>query len=346
MSDPWRAVGACLDRAIASRVTPGASLAVSWREGESWQHHREARGRLAWDAPAPVTPSTVYDLASLTKPFTAWAAARLADRGELDLHAPIADTLGFTARTPVGACTLDDLLSHRAGLAAWRPLYADTNPALAGAPATRAAMLQAVAAEPAGPTERAVYSDLGYILAGELLAARFGGLIAALEEAGVLGTLRFGPDPRQACAPTERCAWRGRVLRGEVHDENAFALGGVAGHAGLFGSAVALCERGVAALDARRDGDPVVAAMLRERAGGTHRLGWDSRSPQGSSAGSRMGPRTFGHLGFTGTSLWCDPDADVVVALLTNRVHPTRDGDGIRALRPAVHDAVREALGR
>jgi CubicO group peptidase (beta-lactamase class C family) len=135
-------------------------------------------------------------------------------------------------------------------------------------------------------------------------------------------------------------------VRGEVHDENAFALGGVAGHAGLFGSALALCERGVAMLDALRDEDPVATSMLRAREGGTHRLGWDTRSPQGSSAGARMGPRTFGHLGFTGTSLWGDPDVDVVVALLTNRVHPTREGDGIRALRPAVHDAVREALGR
>ena len=346
MNDPWRAVGACLDRAIASRVTPGASLAVSWREGDVWRHHVEARGTLAWDAPTPVTARTVYDLASLTKPFTAWAAARLAHRGALDLHAPVADTLAFTEGTPVGACGLDDLLSHRAGLAAWRPLYVGTDPALAGEPATRAAMLQAVVDEPAGPTERAVYSDLGYILAGELLAARFGGLVAALDEAEVLGTLRFGPDPGEACAPTERCAWRGRVVCGEVHDENAFALGGVAGHAGLFGSALALCERGVAMLDALRDEDPVATSMLRAREGGTHRLGWDTRSPQGSSAGARMGPRTFGHLGFTGTSLWGDPDVDVVVALLTNRVHPTREGDGIRALRPAVHDAVREALGR
>jgi CubicO group peptidase (beta-lactamase class C family) len=346
VSEPWAAVRAVLDGAVAARVTPGAALSVAWREGARWHHLTVTRGTLGWDDPTPVTPTTAYDLASLTKPFTAWAAARLAHRGALDLRAPIADALPFAAGTPVGACALDDLLSHRAGLAAWRALYAATDPARAGEEGTRAAMRAAIVAEPAGVTDRAVYSDLGYILAGELLAARFGGLPAALDVTEVTGALRFGADPGVPCAPTERCAWRGRTLRGEVHDENAFALGGVAGHAGLFGDAPTLCARGVAMLDALREGDPVATAMLRPREGGTHRLGWDTRSPRGSSAGARMGPRTFGHLGFTGTSLWCDPDADVAVALLTNRVHPTREGDGIRALRPAVHDAVREALGR
>ncbi|MFO0627610.1 MAG: serine hydrolase domain-containing protein [Polyangiales bacterium] len=336
---------AVIDGAIAARVTPGAALAVSWRDGA-----RVAAGhpdvRRACVTTPPRSRPRRATTSSLTKPFTAWAAARLAHRGALDLAAPLADTLPRAANTPVGACSLEDLLAHRAGLAAWRPLYAPTDPARAGAPETRAAMLDAVVAEPAGPTPRAVYSDLGYILAGEALAARHGGLAAALDVAEVLGALRFGPVPAEACAPTEDCAWRGRVLRGEVHDENAFALGGVAGHAGLFGDAPSVCARGEAMLDALRGGDAVETAMLRPREGGTHRLGWDTRSPQGSSAGARMGPRTFGHLGFTGTSLWCDPDVDVAVALLTNRVHPTRAGDGIRALRPAVHDAVREALGR
>ncbi len=299
-------------------------------------------------SPTPVTEDTVYDLASLTKPFTAWAAARLAHRGALDLHAPLADILGFTAGTPVGACALDDLLSHRAGLAAWRPLYVGTDPARAGRPrpARRCSTVLRRRA-PRGLTERAVYSDLGYILAGELLAARFGGLVAALDAAEVLGDAALRPEPAAGCAPTERCAWRGRRRsRRGARRERLRARRRRGARGALRQTRFALCERGVAALDALREEDPVATAMLRAREGGTHRLGWDTRSPRGSSAGARMGPRTFGHLGFTGTSLWCDPDAGVVVALLTNRVHPTREGDGIRALRPAVHDAVLDALGR
>jgi CubicO group peptidase (beta-lactamase class C family) len=140
------------------------------------------------------------------------------------------------------------------------------------------------------------------------------------------------------------------VVQGQVHDENAFALGGVAGHAGMFGTACALAELGRASLDAL-EGEAVwfppaaMRAMVAPRAGGSHRLGWDGKNPEGSSAGARMSPTTFGHLGFTGTSLWCDPEAGVAVALVTNRVHPTRENGAIRALRVAVHDAVMAALG-
>jgi CubicO group peptidase (beta-lactamase class C family) len=139
------------------------------------------------------------------------------------------------------------------------------------------------------------------------------------------------------------------VVQGEVHDENAYALGGVAGHAGLFGTARDAVTLGRAALDCLKGESgwfepEVMRGMIAPRAGGAHRLGWDGRGAQSPSSGERMGPRTFGHLGFTGTSLWCDPDADVAIALVTNRVHPTRENGGIRALRPAIHDAVLEAL--
>ena len=218
--------------------------------------------------------------------------------------------------------------------------------------------------EPNGGTVR--YSDLGYIAAGECAERASGLALDALVERGVFGRARalYGPmqvgfrsfepgtGPRaddHEVAPTEACPWRGRVVRGRVHDENAYGLGGVCGHAGLFGTARELARIGEASLRAL-DGDEAVfsRAVLMEmtaaRPGGSHRLGWDGKSPAGSSAGARASEGTFGHLGFTGTMLWCDPDARVAVALVTNRVHPSRETQGIRALRPAVMDAVLDAL--
>ena len=162
------------------------------------------------------------------------------------------------------------------------------------------------------------------------------------------------PDRRahiaRDAAPTEHCEWRGRLIRGEVHDENSAAFGGVAGNAGLFATARAMATFGRAILDSlygRSDFLPkeLVERALAPRAGTTLRLGWDTKSPKDSSAGRRMGPKTFGHLGFTGTSIWCDPERDVVVVLLTNRVHPSRANERIKGFRPGFHDGLLAALG-
>jgi serine-type D-Ala-D-Ala carboxypeptidase len=150
------------------------------------------------------------------------------------------------------------------------------------------------------------------------------------------------------CAPTETVPFRGGEVRGVVHDENAWALSGHAasGHAGLFGTALSVARFGAALLDAVNGRSEVwlrrsdLLPLLRERPGGTLRAGFDGKSVVGSSAGASAGPHSFGHLGFTGTSLWCDPDADRALVLLSNRVCPTRDNTRIRAARPAVHDAL------
>jgi serine-type D-Ala-D-Ala carboxypeptidase len=151
-------------------------------------------------------------------------------------------------------------------------------------------------------------------------------------------------------APTEWCEWRGRLVRGEVHDENCAAFGGIAGNAGLFGTAHGMAVFGRAVLDAYLGRNTFLPQSLLERAllpreGSSLRLGWDAKSPNESSAGKRMGPRTFGHLGFTGTSIWCDPDKDIVVVLLTNRVHPSRANERIKGFRPGFHDSVLAVLG-
>jgi len=199
-----------------------------------------------------------------------------------------------------------------------------------------------------------LYSDLGYILAGEALARAVGArdageaiarlVLAPLGLTGRAGTIRDLEEAgvRGPFAPTETVAWRGGAISGEVHDENAWALTGKggSGHAGIFATVDAVLAFGAALLEV--EGAPEYAWLFRERSGGTLRAGFDGKSPEGSSAGERMGPRTFGHLGFTGTSLWVDPDAGAVVVLLTNRVCPSRENVAIRAARPWVHDALFE----
>jgi len=197
-----------------------------------------------------------------------------------------------------------------------------------------------------------VYSDLdfmllGFIVDGRLpLAERFA---LMLSQMGIVEEIQFAPPAlwHARIAPTEYDAWRGRLLVGEVHDENAAALGGIAGHAGLFGTAAAVgsyARHLLQVLDGRSGAvrRTTLEEFIAKRSdvpGSSRALGWDTMLPT-SSCGSKMSPRAFGHTGFTGTSLWIDPEKNVYVVLLTNRVHPTRENDAIRQVRPAVHDAV------
>ena len=339
-----------LRRAVADGVTPGAQLSARFPDG-AVEH--ACVGALSYAPASPaVTLDMVYDLASLTKLFTALSLVRVG----APLAAPLASVLPWTRDTPAGGATIDALLSHRAGLLHWAPFFRAVDPERAGTPEARRAVLDAAAREPHGPPGTVRYSDLGYMLLGEALASLRDAPLDAVITREVVAPLGLGARYRgvgaswqsASIAPTERCPWRGRVVQGEVHDENAFALGGVCGHAGIFGTARDVLTLGARALDCLA-GDATwfapdrMAWMIAPRPGGAHRLGWDARGEGAPSSGSRMGPRTFGHLGFTGTSLWCDPDAGVAIALVTNRVHPTRDNVGIRALRPAVHDAVMDA---
>jgi CubicO group peptidase (beta-lactamase class C family) len=202
------------------------------------------------------------------------------------------------------------------------------------------------------PRAKSVYSDLDFILLGFLLeggstlSARFDAVRAQM---GIVEDLQFQPPSLwlRRTAPTGHDPWRGRLLVGEVHDENAYALDGVAGHGGLFGTAAAvgqharhllqILDRKVGAF--RRDTVETFIARRADVAGSSRALGWDTMLPT-SSCGTRMSPRAFGHTGFTGTSLWIDPDRSVYVVLLTNRVHPSRANDAIRQVRPTLHDAI------
>ena len=303
----------------------------------------------------PVDLETRWDLASLTKPLVV---------GTLVMRAVAAGTLDLDARVaaPGGPpLALTDLLAHRAGLRAWTDLPAAVDawhgPGRAAKwtprdATARAAIDEALAAERAAadPGRGTCYSDLGYILLGRELE-RLGGAPLRRLAPGFLGL--SPPEDPERYAPTGRCPRRGRALRGEVHDANAWVLGGAAGHAGAFAS---VDEIGRWALDLLRasqgreasvDGGVVRAFWdpAWRKDGATWVLGWDTPSPGGSTGGTRISASAVGHLGFTGTSVWIDREADLVTVLLTNRVAiGPASASPMRAYRPLFHDAVRDAV--
>ncbi len=344
-------VGQVVAQALAQGIAPDAAAGCAARgSGATWR--REVAGSPA-----------LFDLASVTKAMTAVAVVRAG----IDRGTPLGRWLPETRGTPSEDVPLELFLAHRAGLDGHRPLFA---PLLEGRSVDRAGALReaAMARRPGAvgpaPTEGfpPLYSDLGYALAGEALARATGRRDAGeavghfvLEPLGIAaqaGTVRdlAARGVRGPFVPTEHAPWRGGVVVGAVHDENAWALtgDGGSGHAGIFGTVDAVLTFGQAVLDALDGagtgggpfGDSDFGWLVRPRPGGTLRAGFDGKSAEGSSAGEQMGERAFGHLGFTGTSLWIDPDAKVVVSLLTNRVHPTRDHGAIRGFRPWAHDAL------
>ena len=340
-------------------VFPGASASVAVWQAGSWSYVDRVAGTRAEGA-GPVMAETIYDLASLTKPWVAVAALRLHQAGVFELGARVDELIPEAKGLPVGARNWEDLLSHRSGLEAWAPFY-ETLPEQPGTDAARAWILAELLSHwDAGKVGTSVYSDLGYILLGVAMSRAAGqplNEIVAERVASPLGvddTVFFGSSRRDErwqarCAPTGWSAWRERILVGEVHDDNCAALGGVAGHAGMFGIASSVGRFGaacVAAWHGRRGAseEEIIRHSTAVRPGGTHRLGWDGKAEEGSAAGSLIDPEAFGHLGFTGTSLWCDPRRQLVVVLLTNRVAVSDDNASIRAFRPAFHDAVVSAF--
>ncbi|GAA5534222.1 serine hydrolase domain-containing protein [Deinococcus aluminii] len=276
----------------------------------------------------PLEADFWWDLASLTKPlFTAREVLRAAEEGLLDLDDPLGahlPDLAWMQDTPLKSRTLRQLLTHTAGLPAWAPLYT-----WGDAATIRARVLQEP--WPLTPPGEVRYSDLGYILLGHVLERVRG---VPLRDFRLDPGLTFGPDPAHTVA-TERCPWRGRVLRGETHDENAFALGGAAGHAGLFGTLAGVLAQAERLLRGGWLSPAAQAAALRPQVMGRS-LVFVTAQPEWSG-GSLAGPGAFGHTGFTGTGLWVDPERGLAWTLLTNRVHPSRQGSlDIQGLRRAV----------
>jgi CubicO group peptidase (beta-lactamase class C family) len=371
MAADFNSLSRLVDGSTEDRVIPGAVLAVGQAGAIVFL---QAFGHRQVDPSVEkATRDTVYDLASLTKALvTSVLAMKAVARGLIDLDAPLGDQLEAMAHRP--QVTLRRVLAHAGGFPAHRKFYEDVATGALPSEQARAAILAAAAAEPQAyqPGTRSVYSDLGFMLLGELLEARMSARLDTLAEGEIFrplglasigfvdllaapGATRFGGHD---VAPTERCPVRGRLIRGEVHDLNAYAMGGVAGHAGLFGTASDVLEIGFALCAAyRKSGpnggapivDPEVLRLFWQPAGipgSTWRLGWDGPAATGSLAGDLLSKRAVGHLSFTGCSLWIDPEQEVCIALLTNRVHPSvRDDPRFRALRPALHDAALQAIG-
>ncbi len=333
--------------AVAGGVSPGAAVAVVTAGGavDTW-----TTGRLR-DGGAAVTPAARYDLASLTKVVaTLPSVLHLVAAREVALDDRVGrffPNAGWFREPTLADATVRALLAHTSGLAAWRPLFAE----ISGRRTALAAVLQSPV-EPAGEVR---YSDLGFMLLGAIVERVAHERLDAFATREVFAPLSmtstgFGPVADGPVAATEDCGWRDRLLEGEVHDENATVWDGVAGHAGLFGTVGDLARYARAWLE--RDPrigprpllDEAVAEQARAADGARRGLGWAlaPEAGRGPTSFAGAGAQGFGHTGFTGTSLWIDPEAGQAVVLLTNRVHPRRGDPGpIQELRRALHESVR-----
>ena len=339
-----------LESAIAQQAFPSASTAVVWRDKLV---ALKAFGRFTYDIQSPsVTPESIFDLASVTKVVATTAIAMiLYERGLLDLETPVVNLLrDFAGEDPRRKeVTIMHLLAHSSGLPAYEKLYLKFT--------TRDELLRAALAVPLkhAPGTYAEYSDIGFIILGmalERLAEESLDRFCAAQVFAPLGMLRTTFRPPAAWAPSipPTCddPLRHRIVQGEVQDENAGVLGGVAAHAGVFSNAADLATFANSML---HGGIPIVQPqtlrLFTQRQAtppGTSRaLGWDTPSSP-SQSGQYFSAQSFGHLGYTGTSLWIDPEKQLAVVLLTNRTWPDCQNQAIRQVRPAFHDAVIKAL--
>jgi serine-type D-Ala-D-Ala carboxypeptidase len=347
---------ACIREAIARKSFPGASIAVNYRGRLA---ALKAFGHFTYETDSPaVTCGTLFDLASVTKVVATTAMAMiLYERGLLDMDAPLAavvpeflsDAERDARRSEV---TIRMILAHSSGLPAYARLFLKAQ--------TRAELLQTAFTMPllADPGTRAEYSDIGFILVGialERLADEPLDSFCRREIFAPLGmtntTFKPPRDIRSQIPPTlDDRVFRCRVVQGEVQDENASVMGGVAGHAGAFSTAADLSKFAHALINGGRPilrPETVALCTRREFAppGTSRALGWDTPSPP-SQSGRYFGPRSFGHLGYTGTSLWIDPDRQLSIVLLTNRSWPDNANQTIKQVRPQFHDAVVEGVER
>lgn len=331
---------------VDAQVAPAAAAGVSAYAGDRWTTQVGATWPGGEEAP--------FDLASLSKPFLATLCATLVGQGRLTWTTRLERALPELKGTLGGSATIEAHLSHRAGLSAHREFF---RASWAGGPIVRRdALWEAANARRESSNPSALYSDLGYLLVGAALERAFSldlDWLLAQEVFQPRG-LRVGSarafhshcsDFLSKVVPTEIQPPRGGLLRGVVHDDNAWALAGSAsaGHAGLFGNLTSILRFGRQILDhvEGRDGaerQSQFLPLIGPREGGTLRMGFDGVTQPGSLAGSRATEHTFGHLGFTGTSLWIDPGQQKVTVLLCNRVYPNRLSPGLGALRPKIHD--------
>jgi CubicO group peptidase (beta-lactamase class C family) len=370
-------VDRALDKAIEATEIPGAVvLARMRREGEVLEYSGARGHAVLQPERLPMARDTVFDLASLTKVLaTTTAVMQLAEQGAVDLDDPVVKHLPAFGEREKEAVTVRHLLTHSSGLRPWRGFHEPLlererkkGERLLGTPAGKEWVLQSIfrSALVHEPGTAAVYGDLDFIVLGALVEAVAQQPLERFCEERVFRPLGMGetaylplgegapPLPqalRRRMAATENCPWRGRIVWGEVHDPNASAMGGIAGHAGLFAPAGDVMRFAEAALDAWHGRpSPLPAAGVRRFAerqnlpeGSDWALGWDTPTEGASSSGRHFSRSSIGHLGFTGTSLWIDLEREAIVVMLTNRVHLVAKRSKF-GLRPLVHDLLMEAF--
>jgi serine-type D-Ala-D-Ala carboxypeptidase len=371
----FKSVDKAFEDAVIQGVFPGAVLLVG--RGDEIVYEQAFGSRSLMPTIKPMDRSTIFDLASLTKPLaTTVVLMLLVSEKKICLDDRV--TRFFPAFGVFGKheITLRHLLNHSSGLPHWRPYYEDVLKRdnageinfVASQPAKQYVFTQIHREKPVSPAGlQGLYSDLGFMVLGEIVEAISDSTLdrfcqdrifepLGLESTFFVDLMRSRSQRLQAIeemiAPTEDCPWRKKILRGEVHDDNAYAMGGVAGHAGLFSSARDIHQL-LACLDGCRRGENTFLpqALIQEFVSrdksvknSTYALGWDTPSENGSSSGKYFSAHSVGHLGFTGTSIWWDLEKNSHVVLLSNRVHPTRKNEKIREFRPYIHDLIMKTL--
>ena len=348
-----------MEDGVAEGVFPGATLIVS-KMGRTVFSHTAGWRRIV-PTRSPLREDTIFDLASLTKPLiTTSAVMSLIDSGKLSLDDTLPEVIPSVIPEPKQYIRIGYLLSHCSGMPAWHPFYLALE--AVPKPFRKTELRRMLCALPleALPSVKVLYSDLGFMILEWvvecLTSMDLSGYITKnlLSPLGLKRTFLLQSAhgfPNEEFAATEECPWRRRILEGETHDENAWALGGFSGHAGLFGTAgevnfllnLLLSHYKGKRRDFFRPDTVREFFELRDSTGeSSWALGWDTPSPTGSSSGRFFSKKSVGHLGFTGTSVWIDLQREICVTLLTNRVHPKRENIKIRSFRPLIHDMVME----
>lgn len=353
-----------MQQGVREKVFPGAVLLAASGDGIVYQ---KGVGKTRYAGGSPVGTDMVFDLASLTKPLaTTVAVMHLVYSGQLNLDQSLGNIVDRLTLSDKSQIQIRHLLAHTSGLSAHQPYYER----LTCLPMAqrKAALRRYLVAEPLAYAtgDRVVYSDLGFMMLDWVVEHITGQSLDGFLAQTVYGPLGIvdlffpglenGQGDRSRFshhqyAPTECCPWRHRVIEGAVHDDNAYAVGGIAGHAGLFGTAYGVFRLLSFLLSVYQGGDGrgivdphTVKTFWTEEPGTGRALGFDMVSPSGSSSGDFFSPGSVGHLGFTGTSFWLDIERAMMIVLLTNRVHPSRDNDGIKQFRPRIHDQVMKCI--
>ena len=351
-------IDALMRQAIADTVFPGGVLLVARADAVVFF---EAYGVADTFSGRKMIRNTVFDLASLTKPLaTTLSVIRLVSDGKLELDRQLGSILPVFRGTDKSEITIKHLLCHDSGLPDYRPYYESLMKLTPEhrIPALQDLLVKEPPIQPAG--RETLYSDLGFMILGWLVEHLSGRRLDRFVDEEIYTPLGIqnlffidlhSKSRKTQFASTEVCPWRNILLNGAVHDDNAYAMGGVAGHAGLFGTALEVYRLLSVLLSdfyghsAPRlfETDLLKRFFERQHPGG-RALGFDTPSLADSSCGQYFSKQSVGHLGFTGTSFWMDLERSVIVILLTNRVHPSRENNRLKAFRPTLHDAIMKSL--